>query len=175
MARYFIVVSIDGTIKVMSLNYMLKMIGRVPKFNKNLELRKVYNYVSDSRKECEDIITNKLLKRYDYVALSRKVKLTDICKDYLKSEDKFQWFIERYFGPNTILGLRETALANKSEQLYCILDNIWFDLPDHIFNIMNNPDGWNEFLSIVDNDFYKKHIWSLPKKKGKKSKTKIKS
>jgi len=71
----------------------------------------------------------------------------DKCKEFLKHKSKF-WFIEKYF-PNKMILLEELAKENKEPQLLNELNDIWFKLPDS-FNIINMPEGWSEFLSILE-------------------------
>lgn len=65
------------------------------------------------------------------------------------NKDKFKWFIEEYF-PNKFIILEEMAKDGKGVELLAELNNIWFFLPDNIFNILNMPKGWGEFLNVVE-------------------------
>ena len=75
-------------------------------------------------------------------------------KDILKAFDegfpKFKWFIEKYFDEecmDTLIWARQTR---NMTALLGILNQIWFELPDSIFNIVNNPPGWDEFLKVIE-------------------------
>lgn len=81
---------------------------------------------------------------------NRKVELGEYCERYLEKHKVFDWFIERYYGPAKVLDLWNLAEQNEEEHLRNDLNSIWFELPDHIFNIINNPRGWETFLSFVD-------------------------
>jgi hypothetical protein len=74
----------------------------------------------------------------------------DWLKQYDESQAEFRWFIVKYFKTSVwadLVLLREKAQAHKMATL---LGNIWFELPDNKFNIMENPKGWNEFLGLID-------------------------
>jgi hypothetical protein len=73
-----------------------------------------------------------------------------MCQRFLELLPKFQWFIERWFGQKTVEYLKELANDNKEVELSDRLNAIWFELPDDIFNIRENPEGWNEFLSLIE-------------------------
>lgn len=72
------------------------------------------------------------------------------CKLFLQNCEKFSWFIIRYFGKEYYNEL--VALANNDEdvELNNRLNDVWFRLPDHIFNIRENPEGWAEFLQCIE-------------------------
>lgn len=74
----------------------------------------------------------------------------DKCQLFLENCAKFKWFIERYFGESEFMRCKELAEANKEDELLNTLNRIWFYLPDNVFNIKENPDGWSEFLSIIE-------------------------
>ena len=73
-----------------------------------------------------------------------------ICKRFIELLPKFEWFIKRWFGQETVDYLVSLANENKEEELSGKLNDIWFELPDDIFNIRENPEGWNEFLSLIE-------------------------
>lgn len=73
-----------------------------------------------------------------------------MCQRFLELLPKFQWFIERWFGQKTVDYLKQLANDGKEEELSNKLNGIWFELPDDIFNIRENPEGWNEFLSLIE-------------------------
>lgn len=81
--------------------------------------------------------------------VSRK-ELSDLCKRYLEKKEHFKWFIEKYYGPRKYIELWELAENNQEIYLRNELEAIWFDLPDHIFNIRENPPGWESFLSLIE-------------------------
>lgn len=94
----------------------------------------------------------------NFIIPVRYKSISRLGRQYLRYESKFEWFISRYFTENMLYKLRELVFTGKDDELYKKLNDIWFILPDHIFNIVESPDGWNEFLSIVDNDYYKSNI-----------------
>ena len=69
---------------------------------------------------------------------------------FLRNCDKFRWFIVRYFGEEYYNECVQLANDGKNGELYNRLNDVWFRLPDHIFNIRENPEGWYEFLSILE-------------------------
>lgn len=73
-----------------------------------------------------------------------------MCKRFLELLPKFQWFIKRWFGQETVDYLKQLANEGKEAELSIKLNDIWFELPDDVFNIRENPDGWNEFLSLIE-------------------------
>jgi len=76
--------------------------------------------------------------------------LDGIIAKYEKNKEEFQWFIEKYFGIDMVKKLDILAEEKNQLLLFNILNDIWFELPDHIFNIMENPKGWKEFLEVIE-------------------------
>ena len=76
--------------------------------------------------------------------------LSDLCRNYLEKKGLFKWFIERYYGLQKYMDLWELAENNQEEHLHNELNAIWFELPDNVFNIQNNPPGWEAFISLID-------------------------
>lgn len=72
------------------------------------------------------------------------------CELYIANHIKFDWFINRWFGKDMSDKLLKMAENNEQSKLLSIMNDIWFKLPDHIFNIIENPEGWNEFLDILE-------------------------
>lgn len=81
--------------------------------------------------------------------MKRKMR-SKYCNDYLENCKKFQWFIVQYFGLPRYARLIDLAMENQESALREELNCIWFDLPDSIFNIQNMPEGWECFLSFVE-------------------------
>ena len=65
---------------------------------------------------------------------------------------KCKWFFYKYgYGMNYEVLMM--ARTHKDEMtMLSILNDIWFRLPDHIFNIIEMPEGWREFLDILEID-----------------------
>lgn len=63
---------------------------------------------------------------------------------------EFQWFIERYFAGVTLQTVLKLRKEEKSKELMSELISIWFMLPDNKFNIMENPPGWSDFLTLIE-------------------------
>jgi hypothetical protein len=78
------------------------------------------------------------------------LEMTDYCKQFLEKNSEFRWFIIRYYGNDKNEYLKQLATENRESELRKILNDIWFQLPDHIFNIIENPPGWNTFLEFVE-------------------------
>ena len=79
-----------------------------------------------------------------------KSDLSDVSELYIKFREKIKWFIIQYFGEDRLHFLDKHAEKNNNHILYNELNHIWFALPDNKFNIKENPDGWNEFLNILE-------------------------
>lgn len=73
-----------------------------------------------------------------------------ICQQYLQDEPKFKWFIEKYYGFNQVVLMSEMAKDSKEVELLNEMSKLWYVLPDSIFNIINMPEGWREFTSILE-------------------------
>lgn len=68
---------------------------------------------------------------------------------YDKAYPRFEWFIHKYVREMVPL-LAKAREEKDTQQLLNYLNGIWFELPDRIFNIQNNPEGWREFLSLIE-------------------------
>lgn len=73
-----------------------------------------------------------------------------MCEKFLQLLPKFEWFIKRWYGQKTVDYLKQLATDNKEAELSNKLNAIWFELPDDVFNIKENPEGWLEFLSVIE-------------------------
>ncbi len=76
--------------------------------------------------------------------------MKDICKEFLEKCDSFRWFIVDYYGEVYYDSLVGMAERSENGALLNALNSIWFELPDNIFNIRENPHGWYDFLSIIE-------------------------
>jgi hypothetical protein len=77
-------------------------------------------------------------------------KPEDILKDFDEGYPKFKWFIVKYFRNSTIEIIEDLRKQEKVGDLICMLNDIWFLLPDGEFNIRANPPGWSEFLRVIE-------------------------
>ena len=76
-------------------------------------------------------------------------------KEWLSRYDlawpKFVWFVRFYFGKK----VEENMIMNRIDQdvakLLNNMNQIWFELPDHKFNIIEDPPGWSMFLALIEN------------------------
>jgi len=63
---------------------------------------------------------------------------------------KFKWFILKHFGIAVCHDIEDLRKENRLDDLMSKLIDIWYDLPDNQFNIMENPPGWPEFLNVIE-------------------------
>ena len=64
------------------------------------------------------------------------------------TKDSFKWFwLEYGFAWNDLIILRDRKMRWSMETL---MNDVWFALPDNKFNIVENPKGWSEFLSLIE-------------------------
>lgn len=73
-----------------------------------------------------------------------------ILKDFDEGYPKFKWFIEKYFRPSVITSLELARKDKDTSRMLIILNRIWYALPDDEFNIKENPEGWTEFLKVIE-------------------------
>lgn len=69
---------------------------------------------------------------------------------YDEQKLSFKWFILRYFVTDIWLDLEKAREQNNRGEMTNIMNNIWINLPDHKFNIIRNPLGWEEFLHLIE-------------------------
>lgn len=66
---------------------------------------------------------------------------------------KFEWFLQDYFHylePPLLEYLKAKRKEESVEEMKKALNYAWFHLPDSKFNIKENPKGWREFLSLLE-------------------------
>ena len=68
---------------------------------------------------------------------------------YDATKEKFMWFINRYF-PKMQNMLEDLRVKEDTTKMVSMLNDAWFELPDSRFNIIENPDGWREFMTLVE-------------------------
>ena len=64
----------------------------------------------------------------------------------------FEWFIEKH-EPIFNQALKEARKENNCIKMMSIMNEVWFLLPDDEFNIIVNPDGWKNFLYLIEEPF----------------------
>ena len=64
--------------------------------------------------------------------------------------ETFKWFFLKYGYQEDWLNLLQQREMDNMDGMKNIMNQIWFELPDHIFNIMENPHGWTEFLNLIE-------------------------
>jgi len=71
-------------------------------------------------------------------------KPEDILKDFDEGYPKFKWFIVKYFRNSTIEIIEDLRKQEKVGDLICMLNGIWFLLPDgNLILGLIPPDGLN--------------------------------
>ena len=64
------------------------------------------------------------------------------------TKDSFKWFwLEYGFAWNELIRFRE---MKRKGSMINLMNDVWFALPDNKFNIVENPKGWSEFLSLIE-------------------------
>lgn len=68
---------------------------------------------------------------------------------YDAHSSKFKWFVEKYFRGN-FEKLENLRLKNDWSGMTDLMNDMWFRLPDSKFNIMENPEGWDAFICLLE-------------------------
>lgn len=63
---------------------------------------------------------------------------------------KFRWFIVKHFKLEMLTAIEKARETENTTDLLNLLNNVWFYLPDNQFNIKCMPDGWKEFLNVIE-------------------------
>ena len=74
----------------------------------------------------------------------------EILAIYDKNRTKFQWFINFYFSQDLKQEIIRARCDEDVPQLLNLLNQVWFALPDSQFNIIESPEGWTEFLEVIE-------------------------
>lgn len=69
---------------------------------------------------------------------------------YDKTSPMFKWFIEKYF-KGYAEKLAQYRIHRKWSDMLNLMNDMWFRLPDNRFNIIENPEGWGEFVTLLEN------------------------
>ena len=69
---------------------------------------------------------------------------------YQENKRHFLHFINKYLGNYEVKSLNKLAHQRNQAKLFSRLMIIWTLLPENVFNIENNPQGWKEFLEVID-------------------------
>ena len=64
---------------------------------------------------------------------------------------KFLWFFNRYGFQFEWNSLTAAHKIEDTTAMMAIMNDVWFKLPDNIFNIRGNPRGWPQFLTLLEN------------------------
>lgn len=66
-----------------------------------------------------------------------------------ETKDEFKWFIDKFF-PGRFDELLYMHGQKDWKGMECKMTDIWYALPDCDFNIIANPPGWNEFITLLE-------------------------
>lgn len=80
---------------------------------------------------------------------ARTIEPSEICRKYLREHQKFDWFLEKYFGTKKVLELWDLATNQEENVLLQEMEYCWQSLPESVFNTYSNPRGYEEFVSIL--------------------------
>lgn len=75
---------------------------------------------------------------------------SDLFELYDQNVSAFAWFVVDYFGQDTLALLNHLREEGTEDRLYEELRHIYVNLPDSEFNIMKNPEGWAEFIEVME-------------------------
>lgn len=82
------------------------------------------------------------------------MEYTENDKEWLELFDKtnttFKWFFDTYFESEVWEQLILYRNQENIQLMMGIMNNVWYMLPDHKFNIIENPKGWSEFLTLIE-------------------------
>ena len=68
------------------------------------------------------------------------------------TKDKFKWFFIEY-GYESVWDELNILRGQESQlKMISLMNRVWYQLPDNKFNIMENPAGWSEFLTLLENE-----------------------
>mgnify|MGYP003642944203 CR=1 FL=1 len=81
--------------------------------------------------------------------LATPTKIENWLSRFDKYSSEFEWFMKMYL-PEDHSILIDARTENKPQLMMDIMCKIWFKLPDGHFNIKENPKGWSEFLSLIE-------------------------
>lgn len=66
------------------------------------------------------------------------------------SKGKLKVIFDRYELHDIWQDLMQRRAEKNQHQMFVILNRLWFELPDHIYNIIENPEGYQELLNLVE-------------------------
>lgn len=69
---------------------------------------------------------------------------------YDNSKNQFKWFIDQYF-PGMFQQLDALRKQGKWSKMLNHMNDMWYKLPGSKFNIVEKPQGWTQFLNLVEN------------------------
>lgn len=78
---------------------------------------------------------------------------TEWIKQFHRTKEEFRWFIDEYY-PGVFEVIEILVNSEKLINAYSIMNDIWFNLPDSKFNIIENPKSWNAFLALLEEPPY---------------------
>lgn len=63
---------------------------------------------------------------------------------------KFRWFIVKHFNLRMLTDIEKAREDEDTATLLSRLNTVWFYLPDNQFNVVCMPEGWVEFLNVIE-------------------------
>lgn len=63
---------------------------------------------------------------------------------------KFKWFFEKWGYIKQYNELLELRDKEHLGSMKTIMNKVWFELPSSYFNIRQNPKGWDQFLTLLE-------------------------
>lgn len=149
MILYYLVETGKGY-QVYSNAYVVRKLSKNNNSTTTNKIKKVYIKTSNKNDiKLDKNITN-LIPEDLFIQIKPEEVYSEICLNYIKFEPAFEWILDRFVGSEYIELFRRLALTNDSDGLYSNLSQLWFILPDAEFNIKVNPDGWKEFLTVIE-------------------------
>lgn len=124
-----------------------QLINYIKGIKNNCNAVEIYIDARCSKKDALKMISTKKTVKFD-------PNYPEICLDYISKEESIMTIYEQFNIDPAVP--RKYAIQRKGKELYEWLDKLYWWLPSGEYNIIENPLGFNELLSIVDNDKYKR-------------------
>lgn len=71
-------------------------------------------------------------------------------QEFDATKHTFKWFFIEYGFDDEWKWLEECRAKNQVGKMKVIMNNVWFELPDDKFNVKVMPNGWENFLSLIE-------------------------
>jgi len=66
------------------------------------------------------------------------------------SKASFKWFFIQYGFENEWNRLEELRKRNQVKRMKHIMNTVWSELPETVFNSKMNPEGWSNFIALLN-------------------------